>query len=789
MNALVQPTARRGRSRLAAIGISALVLATAIGPSSAIAAPPDEGATLGHVGSFFVDDNLGPGEPISTPTSAEIVDITDDGRTLVYTDGFTGRLGFVDISDPSAPSPLGALDLPGDPTSVAIFGRWALVAIVTSEDPDGDGPLNEYDDPAGELLVIDLATRSTVRSITLAGQPDSIAISPTAPRFAAIVIENERDEEENDGFIPQPPAGLLQVLRLSGPPHAWNLRSVSLTGLADVAPSDPEPEYVDINRKSQAVVTLQENNHIVLVDLRTARVIDHFSAGTVDLDDIDTTEEELGPQENGIIDLSESLEDRRREPDSVAWLDNDRFVTANEGDYEDEDGIEGGTRSFTVFDRSGDVRFEAGNTFEHALVRIGHYPEGRSENKGVEPEGLEVARYGGRTLLFVGSERGNAVGVYDATDDTPELLQLLPTGMGPEGIKFTRDGLLAVSSEVDGFEDGVADGFPARPIITLFSTTADSDWSYPQLQSADEDGLPIPWVAMSGLAGDPSDPDTLWAVSDSFLAQAYVYRFDVSVTPAVIAERIAIGVPDTDDQTEGEFDFEGVAARPEGGFWFASEGRTNVGSSRPNLLVRTDADGTILDTVALPAALAATANSSGFEGVAVTGTEADEDEVVWVVIQRPWPGDPANHVKVGRYDVEAEAWTFALYPLGAAPAVSGAVVGLSEISVLPDGTVAIVERDNQLGQTAAVKRIYGVDPAAVTFAPYGDPLPTLAKSLLRDALPDLDAASISIPDKLEGLGVAADGQVYLVTDNDGVDENYGETVFLRLGDWQDALAD
>jgi hypothetical protein len=33
----------------------------------------------------------------------------------------------------------------------------------------------------------------------------------------------------------------------------------------------------------------------------------------------------------------------------------------------------------------------------------------------------------------------------------------------------------------------------------------------------------------------------------------------------------------------------------------------------------------------------------------------------------------------------------------------------------------------------------------------------------------------------------ADGQVYAVTDNDGLDGATGETLFLRLGDWEDAL--
>ena len=66
------------------------------------------------------------------------------------------------------------------------------------------------------------------------------------------------------------------------------------------------------------------------------------------------------------------------------------------------------------------------------------------------------------------------------------------------------------------------------------------------------------------------------------------------------------------------------------------------------------------------------------------------------------------------------------------------------------------------------------------FAPAGSPLPVLGKTLLADVRGLLDDASISVPDKLEGLAVTADQRTYLVTDNDGVDENYGETIFVPL---------
>ena len=68
-------------------------------------------------------------------------------------------------------------------------------------------------------------------------------------------------------------------------------RLVDLTGLAEIAPEDPEPEFVDVNSDNIAVVTLQENNHIALVDLATGAVTAHFPAGSVDLAAIDTEDD------------------------------------------------------------------------------------------------------------------------------------------------------------------------------------------------------------------------------------------------------------------------------------------------------------------------------------------------------------------------------------------------------------------------------------------------------------------------------------------------------------------
>ena len=118
--------------RAVSVPVIVAIVVAAIAGTAAADDDDDRGrspSSFVHAGSFFVDDNLRPGEPVSTPTSAEIVDVSDDGRTLVYTDGYTGRLGFVDVrrtDDPQASGalgPAGGSDQRGGPPPVGAHGR------------------------------------------------------------------------------------------------------------------------------------------------------------------------------------------------------------------------------------------------------------------------------------------------------------------------------------------------------------------------------------------------------------------------------------------------------------------------------------------------------------------------------------------------------------------------------------------------------------------------------------------------------------------------------------------
>ena len=130
------------------------------------------------------------------------------------------------------------------------------------------------------------------------------------------------------------------------------------------------------------------------------------------------------------------------------------------------------------------------------------------------------------------------------------------------------------------------------------------------------------------------------------------------------------------------------------------------------------------------------------------------------------------------YKPSTEEWGAVRYPLDAA--AEGAWVGLSEITAHGD-YVYIVERDNQIGDLARVKRLYRVSMEGAVPAPAGQAVPVLRKTLVRDLTADLRAPGGAVIEKVEGFAISGSGEAYAVTDNDGVDGASGETQFLRLG--------
>ncbi len=315
-----------GRSRLLALTATLLVSA---------ALPAHADMMFNRVATFAVANNL-PGADTASPTSAcEIIAASEDGNTLVYSDSPHGGIGFVDITDPGLRKPAVSVKRDGEPTSVTVIGGKVLAGVNTSK-VEGR--------PCGQSLASSTSRPRRSRSTCdLGGQPDLVALSKDG-KFLAIAIENERDEEVNDGEIPQMPGGNLKIA-LDERRHAglrWDQDGRSeWHGRGCAGRSGAGVRCLQRGRRDRSdAAGEQPHRHRRWQTARSSR-ISPLGRSTLDKD---------RHQEGWRITFDGKMEKCPREPDAVKWLDNDRFVVANEGDYK------GGSRGFTIFAKGGDGR-------------------------------------------------------------------------------------------------------------------------------------------------------------------------------------------------------------------------------------------------------------------------------------------------------------------------------------------------------------------------------------------------------------------------------------------------
>ena len=286
--------------------------------------------------------------------------------------------------------------------------------------------------------------------------------------------------------------------------------------------TDFEPEYLAISADgTKAMVTLQEANAVAVLDIATATFTSviplgkkDFSTGWHDFSDRD------GPGASRLVNLTTGNPVfGLYMPDAIASYSasgQTYYVTANEGDDRNDflsppettsvgnggyildptvfpnslalktqpklgrltvsnaPGLRGDTdgdgdideilsyggRSFSILDSTGAIVFDSGDMIESIIASQfpANFDDGRSDNKGPEPEGVTTAVIGGRTYAFVGLERSHVVLAFDVTnpqavtfsgsleragDRNPEGLVVVPAEDSPSGLP-----LLLVASEV-----------------------------------------------------------------------------------------------------------------------------------------------------------------------------------------------------------------------------------------------------------------------------------------------------------------------------------------------------
>ncbi|WP_256438882.1 choice-of-anchor I family protein [Synechococcus sp. CCY 9618] len=438
------------------------------------------------------------------------------GQMFVVSSGGGGTLQVTNATDPAAITLEERVTLTGfNSQSVASFGNLLAVALSPSDyaSNGGKGVIRFYRVGAEGGLTF-------LQDVQVGYLPDSIAFNDKGNK---LVIANEGEPITGYGVESgKDPVGSIGIIDIKGQANLrFSYTELDFAGLTLPAglrisgpagttqATDIEPEYVSI-LGNYAYVTLQENNGVAKVNLKTNSIETIFALGAVDFKNqlVDLTDRDNPTGSTSLFKplLGQNYEGLRMADGIAAYSvkGKDYFVTANEGDgreytqgtapdvvvtYTDEargsgnanrvrrltdDATAGspdrittfGGRSISLFDAdTGALLWDSGNTLQTIAVAAGMYADGRSDDKGVEPEMVVVAQMKGRSYAIVSMERTSSsmLAVFDVTD--PAAVNFVTStviagSISPEGLHIveakqspTGRSQLIVSNEVSNTLD------------------------------------------------------------------------------------------------------------------------------------------------------------------------------------------------------------------------------------------------------------------------------------------------------------------------------------------------
>ena len=376
------------------------------------------------------------------------------------------------------------------PDAIALSPDGSHLLVSNEGQPAADFSLGELIDKPGSATLIDVSSgpdQGIVTQVSFAGLtsedlPEGVRIStPGAsieqdlePEFGAFSMDGSTAYiacQENNAIIVID----IEEAEVTG---VWPLgaRDYALDGGLD--PSDLDgsiaiaPWPVKGLRMPDAIHSWDHEGQTILL---TANEGDSREYGSIWTDETRVANATL---DSVLLNTYPGLQD----PESLGRM----LMITTEGDTDgdgDHDEIVGfGSRSFTIYDTTGTVLYDSGSEFEErtaALLGEAGFNfdndevlsfDERSDDKGPEPEGIEIGELNGRTYAFVGLERVSAVMVFDMTDlDSVhyvrtlinrdfEATSLATSGdLGPEGLRFISEedspdstALLVTSNEVSG---------------------------------------------------------------------------------------------------------------------------------------------------------------------------------------------------------------------------------------------------------------------------------------------------------------------------------------------------
>lgn len=474
---------------------------------SLLAVPAAEAITLTDLGRT----------PALGPTQAEIAAFDPDSERAFVTNAGANRLDIYDFSDPSAPTLIESVSLApygAGPNSVDV-SRKGLVAVAVESAPvtapgkvvffDTDGDYRG-DLPAGSLP--DMVTFAEHDRYVLVANEGEALSNADDPEGSVTVIRLDKRISRSQ----------VRTARFNGVPRFGNPR-IACPGTP--FEQDAEPEYIAPTGRGTALVTLQEANAVGYLNVERGRFEyvrglgykDHgLERNALDPSDRDGPPPKINPwphvygmyqpdaiaayshrgvplfvtaNEGDARERAGCLEEARAStvmdptafpvgaalPANLGRLNVSRFMGNTDSDPQLEQLYAFGARSLSILGPLGGVLYDSGSELED--IAAAEQPsifnasntepavfDDRSDNKGPEPEGVDVGTVRGDTYAFVASERQGALYAYElngASATFEDYLNTRPADLGPEGVRFvpredspTRHPLLLVTNEVSG---------------------------------------------------------------------------------------------------------------------------------------------------------------------------------------------------------------------------------------------------------------------------------------------------------------------------------------------------
>jgi hypothetical protein len=429
---------------------------------------------------------------------AEISAFDPTTDTVFATNADANTVDRFDLSNPASPVDLAPIDLDpygAEPNSVAVAN--GIVAVAVQADTKTDPGVVVFFDVNGAFL----------GQVTVGALPDMVTFTPNGQTLL-VANEGEPNDDytidpEGSISIIDLSGGVGSASVQTADFTAFNGNApagVRIFGPGATVAQDLEPEFI-VTNGTTAWVALQENNALAVVDIASATVTDLFALGFKDHSvpgfGLDASDRDDG------INIANWPVLGMYQPDSIALFSHGGvpyILTANEGDARDYDGFSEedraddldldptifpdaatlqqdenlgrinittatgntdadpefeqivvyGGRSFSVWNGlTGSQVYDSGDDFEQITALEGlpffNDDDGRSDNKGPEPEGIDIGTINGRTFAFIGLERVGGIFVYEITDPTEpvfvDLILVDPTDERAEGIEFIPAGL------------------------------------------------------------------------------------------------------------------------------------------------------------------------------------------------------------------------------------------------------------------------------------------------------------------------------------------------------------